>query len=220
MASAKDMLDQTLQAYDIVPPSDAQYAARRARLLIYLQQMYNLTWNFRPWVWTYKEGAQVTWLSGANSITLAALAADFMEFGPEGSLYDPNRKIRFKEKSPYIVERVRNEMTTNYDNYPFFCIYGAAVQFPYTATSNITLLPFYRFLPETLADNATAMVLPDRWAVSVMLPALVMRAQLSKNDARDDWEKFLRQGLIEMSVVENPVRTMTHRWPLAVRRAW
>lgn len=217
MSSGKALVDAAIDVYDGIDSQDAQNTNRRRRLLSFLQQVYNLAWNFRPWSFTYKEGALIVWAANSNSV---ARPADFLEFGPNGSLFDPDRKIRFKEKTSYIVERVRNEMATNYDNYPFFALYNGAIQFPYTATSNINLQPFYRMKPETVTDDMTALVFPDEYAMTVLLPGLVYRGQLSKQDERQAWAEMWKEGLSQMASIENPAKTMTHRMPLAVRRAW
>lgn len=216
----KDVIDTVIRDYDSVDPADADYAARRVRLLGYLQMILRYVWNFHEWNFTYKELA-FTIAANANSADIATVLPDFLEFGYNGSIFDTDRKIRLREKTMYVLERTRQQMGSSGFNYSYFAVFGGKIQIPYTATSLLNLLAFYRFVAPTLADDTTPFTFGlDKYTDTVLIPGLLFRSQQSKQDAREVWGQMFQQGLVQMSTVENPVKTGTRKMPLAVRGAW
>lgn len=193
-------------------PNDADNATRRAFLLNRLQMINNYVHNFRPWEWTFKEG-DVTVTVGQTS---TALPTDFMEFSNEGAVHDAqgNEWVR---KGRGFIERLKKQGLSMV-NSRCFAIWDGKIQIPYTVTgSSIVFTCYYRRRPEVLADNSTTMLIPDRYYDTVILPGLTARAQESKQDARDSWFGYLREGLAQMCALENPMMTRGMRIPSAIR---
>ena len=214
------VIDEVIQDYDSLDPSDGDYARRRVRLLGYLQKIHTYVWNFHEWNWTYKE-TPFTITAGQNSKDLATAIPDFLEWGYNGSLFDTDRKIRLREKTMYVLERTRQQLGGTGFNYSYFAIFGGKIQIPYITPSTLNLTAFHRFYPAQLVDGTTPFTPGlDKYVDTVLIPGLLFRSQQSKQDARETWGQQFMQGLIQMSAVENPVKTGTRRMPLAVRGAW
>lgn len=216
--NVKDLIDDLLNYDDGVGASDGDNADRRQRALRWLRQVYHYVWGYRPWEWTYKESTGLTIASAANSTNLPT---DFLEFSRTGLLHDTDRRIPLRWKSRYLIERYRREYSGGY-NATVFAVWGGKIQIPYTAPSTINLMMFYRFKPEDINDetDATALVLPDRYAATVIAPALRYKSQVSKQDARDNWGGEFRDGLSQMVGFEFPEKASIRRMPLAVRGGW
>jgi hypothetical protein len=214
VANPDGLIDSTLAYYDGVDPDDGDNAARRAQLLQFLQHVYEYVRNYREWQFTYKTGT-ITILAGTTSI---AVPTDFMEFGGNGHLYDPSRRLRMIEATIHDFERLRQELTASPDYY--FAVIDDKIHVTVAPAANRALTIIYRTKPETLADGTTTILMPDRYANLTLLPALIYRAQQSKNDARDTWGSQFRDGLSMMCALENPVQTGVRVMPRAIRGGW
>lgn len=196
----EDVINEVISSRDGTNPATSSNAPRRAQLLGSLNQMNSFIHNYKPWEWTHTEG-NITILINTAAI---ALPADFMEFGREGSVYDVARKIRYIEKSRHIITRMRREGNAR----PYwFCISGGTITLPYTVSSALTLTLAYRVVPEVLVDDDTDMMLPDKYARTVIIPALTRCGQQAKGDPRPDWAAELKDGLSQMCAIENPCKT-------------
>ena len=210
----KGLIDIAMRDYDKMDPDDTNFAGTRTAYLGFLQQVYNWIMNYREWPFTYDE-QNVTLTSGQDD---AAYPTGFISFGRHGGLWDPARKIKLRELSAITIKRLREE-STGADSL-VFGIFDGRIQFPYTASATTTFRALFRIGPETLADGTTALVLPDYYIQTTLMPAFLVRTQESKQDARDSWKGYTRDGLGEMCRNENPMQTGIGRLPLAVRGAW
>jgi hypothetical protein len=218
VADASTIISNCLNLYDNVTATDAQNTTRRARLLVYLQHVYSYVFALREWQWVFME-TPFTIAAQANSAPLSVLTS-FMRFGRNGSIFDTDRRIRMREKTRYIEQRTKQQLGGTGFNYPFFAITGGNIQIPYTSSSILNLVGYYVRKPEVLTDTAAALLIPDPYGDTVLLPGLAFRAQESKQDARETWKNQFRDGISEMLMIENPSQTATRRLPLAVRGAW
>lgn len=210
MAGAKEIIDNVLQNWDGVDPDDADNAKRRARLLQFLQSIYEYVWNFREWEWTLKEDT-VTILAGNSSI---ALPTGFLELGRSGSVFQGSE--RWTEVSRHKFERIKNELTSSPH---IFCIYNGKLNIPRSVSSNTAFKMFFRFQADTLADTTNPFTMPPRYTNLVFIPGLAQQAEVSKQGTQDVWAKQFQAGLAQMCSLENPGRTEVRRLPHAVR-AW
>lgn len=211
----KDLIDDVIPTQDGVGANDAHNAARRARLLSWLNRIYAYTWSYRPWEVTFKE-ADVT-ITAVNKF-FVALPADYLEFSREGFVFEKDQNREYKERPARLVRRIRREFAGGLQK-AIFGIDGGRIIVPFDVGSDTVFALYYRFRAETLIDDATQMVLSDRWA-DVIRAGLVYKAQQSKNDARPDFGAEYQQQLSIMCAIENPMKTSTRRLPLAVRGAW
>lgn len=216
MASAKTLIDVVISDYDSVDETDSDNAALRSKYRRFLQHVYNYVWSVREWEWTYKESA-LSVLAGADNV---ALPTDFLSIGRQGSLFDTNRRVSLRPKAKWLVERVRREGSIGGMTVDCFAVWAGKIQLPYVVSAATPLILFHRFRPETLVDNATEMTIPDRYAETVLLPALIWKAQTKKQDARPTWGEQFQAGLSEMAANENPLLNEPLKMPLAVKGAW
>lgn len=215
--NADALIDQAITFYDDVGADDGHNTRRRSQLLLYLQHIYNYVWSFRPWEWTYTEATVIVTAVNGDFV---ALPADYLEFSHNGGLFDTARRIHMKEKPSHLIQKIRAESPTSGLSYAIFGVWAGKIQLPYTVTADTSFLAVYRKKAEVLTDAATELTIPDRYADTVILPGLVWRAQESKSDARETWAAQFREGMIQMCVQENPVKTGMRKMPLAVRGAW
>lgn len=219
MATPKDLIDKTINFYDDVDAQDADNDTHRARLLVFLQHLYSFVWNYLEWEWTYTDVNTITIPGGEDSELLANGLTRFLEFGHNGGLFHPDGR-RMTEKSRYEIQNMRRSGGGVGISDPYvFGVFGGRVHIPYEATSDIELSAFYRMAAPELVDDTTALEIPDRYASTVLLPALVYQAQESKNDARDTWGAQFREGLSQMARIEFPEKTTRRKMPLA-NRGW
>lgn len=221
----KQVIDDVIQNHDGLDPADDAASGRIVKYLFFLQQMHDFIHNFREWEFTFFEDT-VTQSSGND---YADFPADFMEFGRNGGLWDPARRIRLEEVPRYSIFRMREE-ASNPVTLTTFAIGEGVLLFPFSANGDTTYKAVFRGTPPVLvyddppanpADpDPTTMLIPDKYRYTVVTPALVQRAQQSKQDARPDWLSILRDGLSQMCKVENPVKTSQRMFPLARKRAW
>lgn len=218
MADPKTMIDKTLNFYDDVDASDGDNSTNRARLLVFLQQLYSFVWNYLEWEFTYDE-VDINIPSDSESFDLGNLS--YMELGHNGSVYDRARNFKMIEKSRAIVVEARNRAVAGSAlDIDIFGIWFGALQLAYTTTSALSLHLFYRRSPTVLVDNTTA--LPsgiNKYADTVLLPALIYQAMNTKNDAREIWGAQFREGLSQMARIEFPEKTSRRKMPLA-NRGW
>lgn len=207
----KTCIDTALRFYDNIDPDDGDNTSRRARLLSFLQHVYEYIHGYREWEWTFTETA-VNISAGQNSV---ALPTTFLEFGRNGGLYEVSSKTRLFEISRQELEQLRQRGSTDTG---VFSIFSGKIQVPGTGARSFTA--FHRVVAETLVDDDTAFLMPAKYINTVLIPALVYRVQQSKQDARDDWSGQFREGLSQMCALENPMKTSAQRMPLAMRGVW
>lgn len=212
------LVDIVITDYDGVDPTDADNANLRVKYLGFLQHVYNYVWSVREWEWTYKESAVI---ADIGDYTLP-LPTDFQSIGSQGSLFDDARRIRMSPKPRWMVERLRREGSMSGVGTPIFAIWSSFIQLPYIVPIGAAFTLFHRFAPEALVDGAEAeeMLIPDRYARTVLLPGLLFRTQEKKQDSRKTWSEQFNAGLAQMASEENPSKHEGVRMPLAVRGAW
>ena len=212
---AGDLIDTIIRDYDAVDPTDSDNAALRAKYLIYLQQIYNYVWNIREWEWTYAE----TPITGTAGRDYLDLPETFESMGQQGSLWNDSLRLRLYPKAKYFVERIRRENAQG-SAVPIYGIWAGQIQLSYVMTSSTPFKLFHRVMPETLTDDDTPFVMPSRWEMVVLLPGLVWKSQMKKQDARQTWGQQFQAGLSQMAAAENPSQHELLRLPVAVRRGW
>lgn len=217
--SPKDSIDIVIRSRDGSNPASSANTNRRVQLLDFLNHLTAWIHNYREWSWTWTSGT-ITFTTGNRTSVLTGLA-NFMEFGQAGGLFDPSTKRRYTEISTHMMDRIRFETTASNQDY-VFCVRGENIEIPAAVSSNLTLTAVYRRTPEIYTDHnsVTAMLLPDRYCRTVLVPGLTRAAQQSKSDARLDWASELRDGLSRMCANDNPMRTSVQRWPIAIPGAW
>jgi len=223
VANPAAIISGVIENKDDVDPNDGDNVRRRAKLLNFLQQVNDYVHLFLPWEWTYKEGLVVV-PNNQSSFDLDLLvddddAPDFLEFGYHGAIFDQSRNLRMVEKSRYVFSTMKNTGQGN-QQFPFFAIWGGAVRFLYSMNGNTTFIPFYRVRPQVLADDATELLIPDKYVATVVIPGLVAKTQEDKDDARQTWFAQFQQGLSRMAATENPMKTGPMKRPVAIRGAW
>ena len=211
-----DIIDRVLLDMDGIDPADSDNAARRLRMLHFLQQVYDYVWNFREWQWTYDEGT-VTLTANHN---YAPLPTDFGAFGKQGGLWNADH-VRMSELSRRKLERFRNE-TSGSTNTRVFAISGGQILLGYTPSSNSTLSIYYRIVSDSagFTDAGADLLIPAQYHATVLVPGLVYKAQVTKQDSRPTWSAEFRDGLAQMCMMEQPIMTSTNRLPLSVRGAF
>lgn len=207
----KLIIDSVIADEDGGVVTDADNAPRRALLLKRLQMINDYVHNYRPWEWTFKEG-NVTVLVNTNSI---ALPTDFLEFGEDGSVHDAAGN-EWRRNGRGFIERLRKQGANSFVAF-CYAIWDGKIQLAYSPTTATVFTLYYRRRAEVLVDNTTAMLIPDRYRSTVIDPGLTARAQESKQDSRDSWFGYLREGLTQMCKLENPMQTRGMRWPSAIR---
>lgn len=208
------IISAVLNYYDAIDADDADNLGRRARLLRFLDQIYTFVWNIREWEWTFNEDT-VSISAGANTGTLPD---DFMEFSRQGGLWSPDH-VRMTEVTRRQLYRYRNE-TAGSTNTRIFAIAGGAVQLGYTASSAQVLPIAYRMISDSAAftdTDADDPIIPAKYHATVLIPGLVYKAQVTKQDSRQNWAGEFKEGLAQMCAVENPSKTGVIRMPLSVR---
>lgn len=220
------VINQVIGAVDGLDWTDGDNANRRLTLLLYLQHIYDYVWLFREWEWTFCE-TDLTVAAAANYATLPidpATPPVWLEFGRNGGLWNGTK--RWTEVSKYSLERIRQRGSAQADS-GIFAIGGGTIMLPAASASILTLTAFHRFAPEILVDAdepggglTYAFIMPARFVNTVLIPGLTFRMQTGKNDARDVWGGLFRDGLAQMCAIENPMKTGTHRMPLAVPGMW
>lgn len=207
---------------DNVDPTDGDYAARRARIHQYQQEVVDEVWNFRDW--TFKQrSATVTGLTGNNFILLPYFLA---ELGDLGGIFKGT--IEYQEVDPTTLIRCRSLGVVDF----IFSIFSQATtsgdawvrkaQFVETFTANTNLTLHYSAGPplliDTLGDESSKSLrlIPEQYHNTVILPGVIAKANTSKGDTRDFMQQYIR-GLNLMVLRERPRKTMIQRIPAAVR---
>lgn len=206
-------ISAVITIYDGVEATDGGATDRRARILRCMQITNDFVHNLREWDWTYTSTALA--ISSAND-DFIALPTNFNNIGDAGMLWDTGRNIPMTKVSKYQLMRLRL-VSRGSSIRPVFSIFDNKLQFPGVAPAAATL--FHRIQPETLADDSTEMLIPDRWFKSVIIPGTAAGGQELKSDARDIWRGQFRDGLIQMCQVENPARQGI-KVPMALPGAW
>lgn len=220
MAAPNTLISNCITFYDNSDPSGAENARRRARLLNILQRGYKYVWSFSEWEWTFSE-TQFQVVAGNNNVTLVIAAPNWLEFGRNGYLHNKTSNLPMREKPKGLVQRIRAANAGSGDqNSRYFAIWNKSIQLPFTAPSATDFTIFYRVTADVLADNATAMTLPDKYADTVLLSYMMMWNQDLKNDMRKTWQQEYVQGLSQMLKQEQPEKTRNRRMPLAIQGAW
>lgn len=210
-------------------PTDGDLTARRVRLAAVLNHVNSYVHNYREWEWTYDETAFT--VAGANSyayivdtetaplvITPGAIP-DFLEFGRQGHLY--RGETRMVETTRFRMQRLRRSGSGSGSDRRF-AIFGGAFQFVTALGSNTDFVAFHRIRAESITDpNATTELrIPDKYKQTVILPGMMWKSQLGKQDAREDWANQFVEGLSQMCALENPIKTQQRRLPLAMSGVW
>lgn len=210
------IIDEVIEDYASVDPSDADNVQLRKKYLRFLQHVYNYIWNVREWEWTYKESA-LSMLAGASSV---ALPDDFHSIGHQGSLFDDARRVGLIAKSRWEVERYRKQGNVGGLHLDIFAVWGGLLQIPYVVTSATSFTLFHRFTPEILLDDGSDVILPHRYVETVLKPALVWKVQTKKQDARPTWGEQFQAGLSQMAANENPMVNSPVKMPSASKGSW
>jgi hypothetical protein len=207
-----EAISSVISYYDGSDPTDSDQDRHRLRLLHWLQHIYEYVWNYREWEWTFK----------SDSID-NNLPADFMEFGRNGGLWSTETGERWHEESKYTIARLNKEARGTSQLKVFALSSGSlngAIVTPINTPTNFDI--YYRRIAETIADDEVALITPDKYCRTVILPGLIFRAQHGKNDARSEFGGMFREGLAQMCANENPVKTSMGRMPMALGpgRGW
>jgi len=195
------MVDRLIRFFDNVYTTDGGYGNRAARTLVYLQQTYDDAENFREWSWRQTSTSDTV----LALTTTIALPDDYGVLGRAGGLLlrasasDPWTGI--DESSIEEVEAMVDQQATA-TNFPDnFAIFSGVVNFPYMAQDMLYKLRYLK-VPKTLVYGATpdpdTFDTPASYHNSVLMAGTIARMARGKGDARDDWMKAYRQGLIDM----------------------
>lgn len=218
---ALTLIDAVLAYTDDVAPSDADYSARRLRILQISQEVCEEVWNYREWPFSYKRGTMTI----AASAVETAMPTDFLELGRNGGIFDNNTKLPYDEIPFQELQLLREGSNMNSPE-QVYSLFGSVadngVQYKAIQTllvpSTRTLRIIYRYLFPTLVDTSNQPELsyiPKQYHNTVVLAGVAWRSRKSKNEAKD-WESAYRRGLAQMVARELPGKSMVSRVPRAI----
>jgi len=217
--TADEIIDAVAAYVYDVNEDDPDNVERRARLLQYLQEVYDEVWLFREWAFTYRTAT--TTITGTNGT--ADLPADYLELGVQGKIFDQDGRELLEDTYPDIRQA---QLRGHIENPPCrFAIFsldtdGNKILTPLTGT-NYTIDLLYRCLPETLADDVSPTVkIPASHHNTVLVMGTAAKAARSVGDPRPDWESAYRAGLQRMIIVERSRKTSIQRLPRAISGMW
>ena len=200
-----EAITQVLARTDNVPPTSAENATRRARLLEFLieefEDLYDNDWKFR------RRNATVTIAAttGAN-----VLPSDFGALGKFGTVWLQRGGVdihQLTEEPESVIDQLRRDGETTDDPW-VFSIFDLdtstgipKIQIPINP-SQVKLSMYYLCAAPTLDESANVdklNLIPPRWHQAVLIPRLRARAREAKGDIR--WkndELKAERGMMKM----------------------
>lgn len=219
--TTKTLIDAVLAYTDNVAPSDADYTARRGRILQLAQEVAEEVWNYREWPFSYKRGTMTVTALAVET----AMPTDFMELGRHGGVFDENTKQAYEEIPFQELQLIREGSGASMPS-QVFSLFGtvasSGTQYKAIQTLSVasarTLRVIYRYLFPTLVDETNSGLLsylPSQYHNTVLLAGIMWRSRKAKNESKD-WESAYRRGLAQMVARELPQKTAVQRIPRAV----
>lgn len=219
-----EAINVVIHDYDGTDATDQGNTDRRQTLLGFLQHIGDYIHNFREWQWTYlfEEDAFALDL-GDNS---SEMPERFMEFGRHGALFPTgNPRGKYDEVSMAQLVQLRVGNSGN-STVRAFSRFAGLLQFPFTASENLSFDAMYRVTPQIFTDGDEedeeddAFELPSQYIHTVLMPGFRFLAQQSKTDiAAGEYGGQFKDGLQQMLVIENRRKTAAQLMPMS-RRSW
>lgn len=208
--TVSEIIDQVLSYTDNIPPTDADYANRRIRLLNYLREVLAKTWYTREWPFSRRE---VVATVGAGD-AYAEAPDRFLKLGDYGSVYlaeQPSGEPLDNVPEYRIVASRQTGSTTDvpaifsiFDQNP--TTFLPRFQFPSNSGAYDIIVSFLLKVP--LIDdggplNTAIDEVPEQYHQSVIVPGLQARTLQSKGDATwNSTQGFHEAALNDMKVQE------------------
>lgn len=214
------LINTVLNYTDNVSSSDADYSARRTRILQTAQEVCEEVWNFTEWPFTYKRNTAYSLTASVDEVDLPS---DFLELGRHGGLWENAGDHRWLEVGYQELSDLRDGSTLTVPR--VFCIYGMndstmarRIQI-LSSGSTRTMTLIYRFLFPTLVDvsdpASELLQIPVQYHQTVVLAGVVARTREAKNELRD-WDARYRNGLAYMTAREIPTKSRASKVPRAI----
>lgn len=193
-----ELIDQYLDEYEGVNPTDANNARKRRRALGYGNHTCSMVEGFRNWEWMYGMDTPII-LVGTNSI---AVPSDFDGPSTQTRIYREGFKDPLEYVSPGKLIELREYGA--FSNH--YSVFDLLLQIPYLATADTNYTMHYRRTTPRYSDNANELRIPDRYRDNVVFPGIVALGQEGKLDGRGTWGTAFKAGLGQMCARENPMQ--------------
>lgn len=204
-----EIISQVLSYTDNIPPTDADYANRRTRLLNYLREVFAEVWYEREWSFARRPAT----LTVPAGVGYAILPDDFLKLGEYGTVIlalpfqqDPlsnvpehqivqSRNTTYTTQTPSIFSIFDQEPTT----------FAPLLQFPMNASDYDVIVSYIKDAPtiDEGANNNKLIQIPVQYHQRVLVPGLQARTLQSKGDG--SWNTYngrFLEALTEMKVQE------------------
>lgn len=204
-----EIIDQILSYTDNLPPTDADYADRRIRLLNYLREVLAEVWYTRDWPFA-RASAQLTVGAGDGYTNVPS---DFLKIGDYGGvmLADDQTGDPLDNVPEYRIHQIRR---TNFRTQTpgMFSIFGQdpatnvqRLQFPLNSIAYDVILEYIKDAPtiDEAANNTAISELPKQYHQRVLIPGMQARTLQSKGDgAWNTYHGRFLEGIAEMKALE------------------
>jgi len=219
--TASEIISQVMSYTDNIPPTDADYANRRNRLLNYLREVLSKTWYSREWPFSRRD---VLATVGAGD-GFAEAPDRFLKLGEYGSVYLAAQPSGDPLENVPEYRIVANRQTGSTTDVPaIFSIFGQnpstnlpRFQFP-TNSAEYDVVVSY-LLKAPLIDDGGALdaaigEVPEQYHQSVLVPGLQARTLQSKGDASwNTTQGFHEAALNDMKVQERRRQGTVYQLP-------
>ncbi len=194
--TASEIIDQVLSYTDNIPPTDADYANRRIRLLNYLREILAKVWYAKEWPFA-RRVATLPVLANEGFVNVPD---DYLGLGDYGGvlLADQNSGDPLDHVPEHIIVQQRQTGSTT-QTPAIFSVFGQdpitlvkRLQFPMNAGDYNVLVNYLKDVPDITdgpPDNNGVDEIPVQYHQTVLVTGLQSRTLQSKGDA--SWNSLM-----------------------------
>lgn len=176
------LIDSALTNFEGLDPNDGGNARARAQLLVLLQMTQDEVEDEREGLSYLYKSANVTILTGTNSIDVPS---DFRDIGPEGSVWIPalNRELDGPLHQQEIITRRQGDVIES----EVFCyaIWARKFQTITVAQDTVLQVNYLQLSPTLLDDTTDQFLMPPEFHTRVLLPGVLSKCNRIKDELRD-----------------------------------
>lgn len=212
-----EIIDTVMSYTYNITPNDPGNAARRLRVLNYLQDTFDEVWMMREWAFSFKD--TTVNIDGASGV--AAVPDDYLELGVQGGVYNAQGDKLRETPFVYIKQLILNGNSQSPPELFAIVSNGAALEIHTPIIgSDYTVNLQYRYQPVTLTDDTAEPPIPRAHHNSVLVAGTAAKAARSLGDPRPDDEQSYKQAINRMIVVERSRKTSIQKLPRAMSGMW
>lgn len=217
--TTKTAIGGALKYFEGLTQDDLANSKNRSQLLILLQGIMDELENERDLKFLYKTET-ITVLQGTSSI---ALPTDFKEIGEEGSVWIPalNREvIGPKQQQEVLRERLRGSSSPK--EVEIYGLWDSLFQTVVAPVDTVIDLYYVRTptalqdssdISEAGIDNSTVFLLPSHYHYSVLMPGLLSRSNIVKDELKQTMAEVYERNKAKMYVRERARRGDIEMFP-------